>query len=195
MSTKGENTKERLITEAAQIFRCKGFAGTSVSDLTQATGVKKGSLYFHYPSKDDLGLAVLERARDRIMGFFETALNGETPGECLNNFFDAVVTSHRQSGFVGGCIFGNTALEMSDGDARYTQLIDQVFRGMAGKLEGFITAAQKAGQIRTDLTAAALAEQIVVTLEGGIMLARLRKEEKPLRLCFDTLKIFLTSAG
>jgi TetR/AcrR family transcriptional repressor of nem operon len=195
MASKGELTKERLVTEAARLIRRKGFTGTSVSDLMAATGVKKGSLYFHFPGKDELGLAVLERSRDRLMGFFDSALIGDTPGECLSNFFDAVISSHRRSGFVGGCIFGNTALEMSDGDKRYAEFVDRFFTDMAARLEGFIAAAQDAGQVRRDIPAATLAEHVVMTLEGGIMLARLRKEEKPLRSCFDTLKVFLQLAS
>ncbi|PNU21076.1 TetR/AcrR family transcriptional regulator [Geothermobacter hydrogeniphilus] len=191
MATKGEITKERLITEAARIIRRKGFTGTSVSDLIAATGIKKGSLYFHFSGKDELGLAVLGRSRDWFMEFFESSLTGDTPGECLSNFFDAVVSIHSKSGFVGGCIFGNTALEMSDGDERYAAFVDRFFAEMATKLEGFIAAAQDSGQVRADLPADTLALYIVMTLEGGIMLARLRKDEKPLRLCFDTLKVFL----
>ncbi len=191
MATKGEITKERLLTEAALIIRRKGFTATSVSDLIAATGVKKGSLYFHFPSKDELGLAVLERSRDKFMEFFENALTAETPGECLSKFFDAVVSIHSKSGFVGGCIFGNTALEMSDADKRFAEFVDRLFAAMTTRLESVIAAAQEYGQVRADLPADTLAQQIVMTLEGGIMLARLRKDETPLRLGFDTLKVFL----
>ena len=191
MATKGEMTRERLITEAALLIQRKGFTGTSIGDLVAATGVKKGSLYFHFLGKDELGLAVLERSRDKFNEFFDEALSGETPAQSLSNFFDAVVALHRRTGFVGGCIFGNTALEMSDGDERFTRVVDRFFADMAARLAGVVTAAQQAGQMRTDLPAGTLAEQIVMSLEGGIMLARLRKDEKPLRLCFDTLKVFL----
>jgi TetR/AcrR family transcriptional repressor of nem operon len=80
---------------------------------------------------------------------------------------------------------------MSDGDARYARFVDRFFADMAARLAAVVAAGQQAGQIRTDLSANALAEQIVMALEGGIMLARLRKDEKPLRLCFDTLKVLL----
>lgn len=189
--SKGEVTREKLIVEASRIIRQKGFQNTSVNDLVAATGVKKGSLYFHFPGKDELGLAVLERARERFLEFFETALLGTTPGESLGCFFDAVVAYHQRSGFVGGCIFGNTALEMGDGNERFIALVDQVFREMTDRLTEVISAAQQSGQVRDDLPAAVLAEQVVMTLEGGIMLARLRKDEKPLSSAFSTLTALL----
>lgn len=131
MGNKGEITRELLITEAAKLFHKKGFRGTSISDLTAATGVKKGSLYFHFLSKDDLGLAVLEWSREKWLEFSKIALSGITPGDCLLNFFNTVVSYHRDLGFIGGCIFGNTALEMSDSDQRYVKFIDQFFSDMA----------------------------------------------------------------
>ncbi|WP_020677920.1 TetR/AcrR family transcriptional regulator [Geopsychrobacter electrodiphilus] len=191
MGNKGEITRELLITEAAKLFHKKGFRGTSISDLTAATGVKKGSLYFHFLSKDDLGLAVLEWSREKWLEFSKIALSGITPGDCLLNFFNTVVSYHRDLGFIGGCIFGNTALEMSDSDQRYVKFIDQFFSDMADMLEDFIVAAQEAGQIRVDIPANILAEHIVLTMEGGMMFARLRKDERTLRQCYDTLLIFL----
>ncbi|MDT8423340.1 MAG: TetR family transcriptional regulator C-terminal domain-containing protein [Desulfuromonadales bacterium] len=191
MASKGEITREKLISEATRIIRQRGFVNTSVSDLVTATGVKKGSLYFHFPGKDALGLAVLERARERFLEFFSASLQGPTPGNALKNFFDAVVAYHRSHGFVGGCIFGNTALEMGDGNERFGSLVDQVFREMADRLQAVILAAQQTGQVRDDLPAADLADQVVITLEGGIMLARLRKDERPLRQALDILETLL----
>ncbi|MDT8444409.1 MAG: TetR family transcriptional regulator C-terminal domain-containing protein [Desulfuromonadales bacterium] len=191
MASKGEATREKLISEATRIIRHRGFHNTSVNDLVAATGIKKGSLYFHFPGKDALGLAVLERARERFLEFFSASLQGPTPGEALHNFLDAVVAYHRRHGFVGGCIFGNTALEMGDGKECFGSLADQVFREMADRLHDVLLAAQQTGQVRDDLPAEALANQVVITLEGGIMLARLRKDERPLRQAFDTLETLL----
>ena len=61
--SRGEATKERLIEEATGLINIKGLGATSVRDLLAATGVAKGSLYHHFPGKEDLGLAALERAR------------------------------------------------------------------------------------------------------------------------------------
>ncbi len=55
MPAKGEKTRERITQAAAELFRRQGFAGTSVSDLLSAAGVKRGSLYFPFPGKGRSG--------------------------------------------------------------------------------------------------------------------------------------------
>jgi TetR/AcrR family transcriptional repressor of nem operon len=48
------------------------------------------------------------------MEFLSKALGGDNPGENIENFFRCALDKHLATGFVGGCIFGNAALEMSD---------------------------------------------------------------------------------
>jgi TetR/AcrR family transcriptional repressor of nem operon len=84
MPIKGERTKERITRAAAELFRRQGFAATSVRDLLQAAGVKKGSLYFHFPGKDELALEVLRQAEEEFMAFLDGALLGPTPAARLD---------------------------------------------------------------------------------------------------------------
>jgi TetR/AcrR family transcriptional repressor of nem operon len=98
---------------------------------------------------------------------------------------------HRGNGFVGGCLFGNTALEASDCNPRYACRVGEVFDRWTEKIASVIADAQYAGEIRSDLPADVLAQFAVSSVEGGIMLARLRKEEEPLSRCLDTLRTLL----
>jgi TetR/AcrR family transcriptional repressor of nem operon len=191
MPTKGEKTKEKITRAATELFRRQGFAATSVNDLVEAAGVKKGSLYFHFPGKEDLALEVLRQAEEGFMDFLDAALTGPTPAERLDNFFRKALEFHRGIGFVGGCLFGNTALEASDCNPRYACRVAEVFDRWTEKIEAVISDAQAGGQIRNDLPAYVLAQFAVSSVEGGIMLARLRKEEEPLSRCLDSLRTLL----
>lgn len=102
MPAKGEKTRDRIVSEASRIIQRKGLAATTVSDLVNATGLRKGSLYFHFPGKEEIGLEVLRQARGAFMAFLDGALTGDTPGGCLDHFFRRALEIHRQSGFVGG---------------------------------------------------------------------------------------------
>lgn len=156
-----------------------------------AAGIKKGTLYYHFPGKDDLGLAVLERAKARFLATLDEVLTAPTPAEGLRQFFEFALEKHRSRRFVGGCLFGNTALEMSDANGRYADSASQLFRAWTGRLAPLIRAGQEAGQFRADIPAESLAQVIVSTVEGGIMMSRLQKEEGPLKACLDGLKTFL----
>jgi len=188
MATKGDITREKILEAARYLFNTKGFGATSINDLVDASGLQKGSIYFHFSGKDAIGLTVLEEARNSFMDFLADSLTGDSPGLCLENFFGNVMEKHLATGFVGGCIFGNTALEMGDSDKKYTEIIDQVFDQWIGKIEKLVVAAQKKGEIRDDIAGNALARNIVAVIEGGIMMSRVKKDEVPLRECLEVLR-------
>lgn len=188
MATKGDITREKILEAARYLFNTKGFGATSINDLVEASGLKKGSIYFHFPGKDDIGLTVLEEARNSFMVFLADSLTGNSPGLCLENFFRDVMQKHQSTGFVGGCIFGNTALEMGDSVKRYAEVVDQVFDQWIGNIEKIVVAAQAQGEIRADIPGNALARNIVAIIEGGIMMSRVRKDEGPLRDCLEVLR-------
>jgi TetR/AcrR family transcriptional repressor of nem operon len=136
-------------------------------------------------------LAVLERAKARFLAALDEVLTAPAPAEGLQQFFEYALSKHRSKRFVGGCLFGNTALEMSDANVRFADSVSQLFREWTGRLAAVILAGQKAGQFRADIPAESLAQVIVSTVEGGIMLSRLQKEEGPLKTCLDSLGSFL----
>lgn len=191
MVTKGEQTRERILTEASKVFNRQGIAATTINDLLKATGTTKGNLYFHFASKEGVGLEVLCRERETFKVFLENALQGDTPGAQLEQFLCQVLERNRYRGFVGGCLFGNTALESSDTAPPFANLVSEVFTEWIGKVQAVIAAAQATGQVRQDLPADHLAELVVVTIEGGIMQSRLKKDEGPLARALDTLRVLL----
>jgi TetR/AcrR family transcriptional repressor of nem operon len=94
-------------------------------------------------------------------------------------------------GFVGGCLFGNTALEASDTNPAFAALVTEVFAEWVARVETRLREAQALGQVRRDLAANPLAELLVATVEGGIMQARLQKCEGPLAKALDSLRVLL----
>jgi TetR/AcrR family transcriptional repressor of nem operon len=191
MATKGEQSKEKILTQATRVFNRQGFRTTTINDLLKATGTTKGNLYFHFSGKEEVGLEVLKREKAAFMQFLDSALTGDTPGAALDNFLRSALLKHRRSDFVGGCLFGNTALEASDTAPAFAELVAGVFDEWIGKIESKIAEAQQAGQVRRDLPARDLAELVVATVEGGIMQARLQKAEGPLSRALDTLRALL----
>lgn len=186
-----KTTRDRLLDETARLVERQGFGPTSVNDVLQAAGIKKGTFYYHFPAKDELGLAVLGRARDDFLAFLDSALAAPTPMKALERFFKAALRKHRKTGFVGGCLWGNTALEMSDCSPAYTTFVGKVFDEWICRIERVIHSGQEAGQIRTDRPAAELARLVVAGIEGGIMMSRLTKRDGPLRSCLKSLRVLL----
>jgi TetR/AcrR family transcriptional repressor of nem operon len=191
VTSKGDRTRSKILDEAAQVFNRKGFSATSINDILKASGTTKGNLYFHFSSKGEIGLEVLKREKQAFMSFLDGILNEGPPGQGLKNFFEEALSKHRQQDFIGGCIFGNTALEASDTSPELAAFVASVFDDWIMKIAQNVDRAQQTGHIRRDVPARDLAEMIVSTVEGGIMQTRLLKSEKPLQHSLDTLQKIL----
>lgn len=185
---KTQATRDRLIHAAAKLTGTKGFDRTSVQEVMDEAGVGKGSFFHHFASKEALGLAVLEADHEEFMAMLDGCFATRRGVEALACFFEAAFRKHSANGFKGGCLWGNTALEMSDSNPAFVAPVDAVFRAWTDKVRKAIAEGQADGQIRTDEKAADLALLVVSTIEGGIMLSRLRKEEAPMRTCLDLLR-------
>ena len=188
MATKGEQTREKILVEARQVFKRKGFGATTINDLLDAAEITKGNLYFHFADKEAVGLEVLRREQQSLYRFLDQALEGESPVAGLDNFFHKALEKQCQQSFVGGCLFGNTALETSDTAPIFAEIVREAFSEWNRKIEQKISAAQVLEQIRSDITAVELAELVVATIEGGIMQSRLQKSEAPLKRSLETLR-------
>ncbi len=188
---KGEQTRDRILKCTRQILITRGFYNTSIQDIIRATGVKKGNLYYHFASKEELGIAVLQDAKDEFFQLLEAAFSGSTPLERVNNFLEAILNEQRKRNFVGGCLFGNTALEMSDTNSEFARIINKIFIRWSNILEEHLREAVERGELITDFAPHQLAKLIIAAIEGGIMMSRVSKDEKDLVDCMESLKRLL----
>ena len=196
MAKRQDNMRERLIAAAHDLARRKGFDRTSVTDILEVSGGGRGSFFHYFPNKESLGLTVLKRDRKDFMKLLDRCFNsGATPLDKIECFFAEALKIHRERGFVGGCLWGNTALEMSDSNPVFSIFTAKVFDEWMGKLAKVIRAGQEMGDFRNDFSAAELARSAVATIEGGIMLSRLKKDETPLQECLEMLRALLKDAS
>lgn len=187
MKEKGIRTRERVLAGATEIIHRQGFSGTSIHDLIRETGVKKGNLYHFFRSKEEMGFEVLIRARDDFFVFLDKSLQGDRPSAQLANHFEAIVRYHEGRNLVGGCIFGNTALEMSDRNETYRAVILAVFEEWQRRIRDVLESAVRSGEARKDLDPEAMARHVVATVEGGILIARASRNPADLKECLAVL--------
>jgi len=191
VSTKGNKTTDKILDSTIELIFQKGIEATSISDIITKIGMSKGSLYFHFPDKQTLVSKALSRYEKSFFEFISASLQGNSPGEKLENFLESVKRMHKSKNYSGGCIFGNTALEMADKNDSLSQKVKNVFDRWISMLSSIINDAQKTGEIRSDLNSKILAGFIVSSVEGGIMLSRLEKKGEPLSQTISALKIMV----
>ena len=191
MHTKGQETHKHILTESRKLFTVQGFQNTSISNIIAATGVKKGNLYYYFPSKEELGLAVLLDARDEFFHILDNSLFGETPTQKIIHSCNSIMELMQQTNFVGGCLFGNTALEMTDSNSRFGKIIQEIFSHWTERIEHELQQAANMGILNSPLPIDSLATAIVAILEGGIMLSRVYQNKNGLEDCILTIRSFI----
>jgi TetR/AcrR family transcriptional repressor of nem operon len=166
--TKGQRTKREIVEKAAPLFNKKGFEGTSLSDLMHATGLQKGGIYRHFSSKEQLATAAFDYSWGKAV---QERLGGVAGvPDCVNRLklmIDNFV--QLRSGLVpGGCPLMNTAVESDDGNA-WTRRLSEI------TIEGI-----KKHQIDPRVDPLKLSHQIIASLEGALLINRLRDDNETL---------------
>jgi len=179
---KGARTRREIIRKAAPLFNQRGYEGTALSDLMQATGLEKGGIYRHFDSKQELAEQAFEYAWKVAMDTRFDRMD-EVPNavdrlvQFLENFRE------RRAGLVaGGCPLLNTAIDSDDGNPQLRAKARQALDSWLDRLQSIVEEGQRKAEIRSDVDAAELAALIVSTLEGSLMLSRLQRKEEPLNL-------------
>lgn len=191
VTVKGEKTRDHILKASRKILVKQGFHNTSVSEIISATGVKKGNLYYHFPSKEDLGLAVLEDAKEEFFRFLNKSLSGTDPVDKIINSCRAIFNEQKKNNFVGGCLFGNTALEMTDSNPKFASVIQEVFNRWTKELETLLLEALESEQLNSRISPKLMAKTVVATVEGAIMMSRISKCEKDLLDFLAAIKTLL----
>ncbi len=177
---KQPKTTKRLLLEAAfeQLY-LHGFHGTSISAVLERSGLTKGALFHHYPSKKALALATLEQVITPLIyeRWLEPLEQPGNPVDILQELFRnteqrIMLGDLGERALLLGCPLGQLAQEMAPLDADFREACEQVFtmwrEGMAGVLE----MGQQQKQVRTDVDSNAVARFLIAALEGSISLAR-----------------------
>jgi TetR/AcrR family transcriptional repressor of nem operon len=164
--------RERLIYAALRLFWEKGYGSTSVADILQAAQMHSGSLYHFFPGKQELLLAVLGAYRSGI-GPMLLAPAWEGVEDPIDKVF-ALLARYRenivQTDCFYGCPIGSLALEIHEPDPPVRELLAANFTGWIDAVEQCLVEAGP--RLPASLDRRALAEFVLTTMEGGVMLSR-----------------------
>lgn len=188
--SKGEDTRVAILDQAVAIASEVGFAGLTIGQLAEQTGMSKSGLFAHFRSKEALQLQTLERARERFTDLVIRPTLAAPRGERrVRALFDHWLEWETDA-LKGGCIFVTATAEFDDQPG---PMRDAVLRSQQDWLDFVATVAGTAvaeGDFRADLDT----EQLAFTLQGLMLgyhhAARLMRDPKArdhTRLALDQL--------
>lgn len=187
---KGEVTRQRIIVQAAGIFNQRGFAGCSMQDLMEATGLEKGGLYRHFSGKEELAAEAFRYAVSRAQKLRFDKLD-RTRGalDQLRLFIDRFVNV--RSDVAGGCAIFNTAIEEDDGNPVLRGLALKALQNWKDRLTRIVQEGIRAGEVRKGTIPRRVATVVIATLEGALAMSRLEGNQTALKDAQAMLEGFL----
>jgi len=189
--SKGDKTRQRIIAEAAAIFNQRGYEGCSIQAIMMATGLEKGGIYRHFDSKEDLAAEAFDYAwsvasTKRRMHLDEIS----DPIQKLKQHHANFLT---RSGLPGGCPLLNTAVDSDNGNPILRDKVRKALRGWQAMLIEILGEGVAAGTIRAEIDRSAVANHIIGSLEGAMLINRIERNDAALRQAVTRLDEFLDS--
>ena len=188
--SKGDDTRRRIVSEAAKLFNRQGFAGAAMSDLMQATGLEKGGIYRHFSSKQELAAEAFDYAWqvawDARMAELKSIPNSvDRLKRFVGNFVD------KRPAVPGGCPLLNTAIDADDGDPILRERALKALRGWRRTLNEIVMKGIERKEIRPTVDPKRLAALVISSLEGALMMSRLEKNNEALLAIQSHLESYL----
>lgn len=192
---KAQKTKALIIQQAASVFNQKGYAGSSIADIMQATGLKKGGIYNHFKSKDELALAAFDYGVSLISQKMWQAIKTKSNAiDRLQALVSVYLVYIENPPIKGGCPILNTAIEVDAVDSPLRDRTLAAIKDWRGLIVRIIQKGIKKGEIPATVEADTVATIIICTIEGAIMLSGLEKNPIPLQRAIAHLRDYIQTS-
>jgi AcrR family transcriptional regulator len=185
LTAKGERTRARIVEAAAGLIYERGVAGTSLDDIRSAAGVSGSQLSHYFAGKDELVQAVIGYQAATITGTQREADLGSPQG--LRAWRDMVIAQAKSSQGQGGCPLGSLAGQLAETDAQARSLIAAGFGQWSAAISDGLRRLYAAGYLPDGTDPDDLAVTLLAALQGGLVLAQVQRDTRPLETAVDTV--------
>ena len=187
--SKAERTKQFIIEKTAPIFNSKGYAGTSMNDIVNATGLTKGSIYGNFENKDEVALAAFDHNFGAIVSYIRQKI------EVRSKIIDKILVypeTYRNflnlSFLKAGCPVLNTSTEADDTHPMLRKKAVNALKLWQLSIEKYIEIGIETKEIKADTNATDFAAVLMSLIEGAVMQAKVTGNSKVLNSTMDFLE-------
>ena len=165
-----QETHEKILSAALDLFVSRGFEGTTVDAIAENAGVTKGAIYFHFETKDDVLLALLDQVESNFVDPMDRRVRRAGPSG-REKF---VAFAHQQSELgIGRTKLAILAIKISsdytEGNARFAPRIRQIYQRLYDIVEDIIELGKAQGEFRTEVSTRQLASFVIATHDGTFL--------------------------
>ena len=179
MTTKAERTTAFIIETVAPVFNKHGYVGTSMSDLTEATGLTKGALYGNFENKEALALAAYEYSIDKLLNAIDERLSVE--GDSLEKLFSLTKFYRNYDIFtleIGGCPVLNVGVDARHNNKQLAAAASETIKVIEGKIALVLENGVNNNEIYLPVPPLQFAKQLYTMLQGAIAMTTITNDRK-----------------
>ncbi|WP_228235797.1 TetR/AcrR family transcriptional regulator [Allomuricauda sp. M10] len=179
MTKKAERTTAYIIETVAPIFNKHGYVGTSMSDLTEATGLTKGAIYGNFENKEALALSAFEYNRNQLLSAIDAKL-GEHEG-AMDKLFTLIQFYKQYDVFtlpMGGCPILNVGVDSQGNNTLLSAAVRETIKDIEGKIALVLENGAKSDELHLSLPPLQFAKQLFTMIQGAISMSTITRDRK-----------------
>lgn len=190
--TKSERTRQFIVEKTAPLFNTKGFDGTSLADLTQATGLTKGALYGNFEDKDEIAVEAFRHSVKKVKRMVrDHLLPGNSNKRQLTLLLEFYARYVFEPPVVGGCPLLNSAIEADDYRTSMRKIVVAELVATIDFIASLLAKGVKAKEFRKDIKPHQLAYIFFCSIEGALMFSRVERSKEPMEIIVKHCKKIL----
>ncbi|NGM73141.1 TetR/AcrR family transcriptional regulator [Sphingobacterium sp. SGL-16] len=192
---KAEATRSMILHKAFELIYVKGYQTTSIDDIIATTQVTKGAFYYHFKTKDEMGLAIInEVLKPTLARSFIEPLQGEQdPLNAIYNLMDSLLMKNEFLKVEYGCPASNFTQEMTPWNSEFNKALNELTREWTEAITATIERGKKSGVIRKEVNAKQVTTFVLSGYWGIRNLGKLENSKKVYISYLKQLKIYLNS--
>lgn len=192
MSTKAEKTTAYIIETVASIFNKHGYIGTSMSDLTEATGLTKGALYGNFENKEALALSAFEHNSRILLDALDKAIG--VSGSTMDKFKSLMDFYKQYDSFtlpLGGCPVLNVGVDSQHNNKPLASAAKETIKEIEGKIALVLENGINKGEIKIPVSPLQFAKQLFTMIQGAVAMSTITMDRKYLLNTMTYLEVLV----
>jgi len=192
--SKGNFTRALIIEKAAELFNSLGFAGVSVSDLMAATGLKKGGIYNHFKSKEEIRIEAFQHMISDVRAEVIKAIaNKTTAKEQLAGILEFFRNYALNPIIKGGCPLLNAMVDADNANPEFQKSVNKAVDSLIWDIAEIVETGIEKKEFKSTVDPLKASVFIISAIEGGVAISRNYTDGQHMNIVIDHLHKYLKS--
>jgi AcrR family transcriptional regulator len=181
LTARGAATRRRIVAAAADLAAARGVGEISLDEVMAASGASKSQLYHYFANKDALLREAAALQAERVLGAHAPLLEALDSLSAMRRWRDAVLALNQRT----GCPLGALVYQLPPSATRARATVEDAFEIWRGRIEAGLVRMRERGELAAEAAPGDIALAVLSAVQGGLLLSRSAKSDRPLELAFD----------